>query len=150
MLPAFVYTRQVLEEVLRLYPPGWLLSRKALGDDLLGEYPVPAGIQIYISPYLIQRNPRHWSSPDRFDPDRFAPGHAEDRHPLAMLPFSAGPRNCVGEALARVELQVNLMAIAPHLSLRYDGPPPELDAGVNLRSKHDLMMIPKLRGAPRP
>ena len=152
-LATFAYARQVLEEVLRLYPPGWLLTRKAIGDDRLGEYFVPAGTEIYISPYLIQRNPEHWTAPDRFDPDRFAAERAQDRHPLAMLPFSAGPRNCVGEALARLEMQVNLMTIAPDLRLRYDGQvPPDLDAGVNLRSKHDFMMIPeiKVKAAARP
>ena len=97
-LPRFAYTRQVLDEVLRLYPPGWLMTRKALRDDALGDYFVPAGTEIY-PPYFIQRHPALWNAPDEFDPDRFDPAYFKDRHPLTMLPFSAGPRNCIGELL---------------------------------------------------
>jgi cytochrome P450 len=150
-LAEFAYARQVLEEVLRLYPPGWLLTRKALGDDWLGDYFVPAGTEIYISPYLIQRNPDHWLAPDMFDPDRFAPARAESRHPMAMLPFSAGPRNCVGESLARLEMEIHLATIARDIRLRHDETaPPILDAGVNLRAKHDFWMTPEIRAAARP
>jgi cytochrome P450 len=147
-LPKFTYTRNVIDEALRMYPAGWLMSRRALKDDRLGDYFVPAGTQIYICAYLIQRHPDHWVAPDRFDPDRFDPEHARDRHPLAMLAFSAGPRNCIGEYLSRLEMQIHLMTIAKRLRLRYAGEtPPALDAGVNLRSKHDFVMIPEIRTA---
>ena len=145
-LPKFTYTRNVIDEALRMYPAGWLMSRRALKDDRLGDHFVPAGTQIYICAYLIQRHPDHWVAPDRFDPDRFDPEHARDRHPLAMLAFSAGPRNCIGEYLSRLEMQIHLMTIAKRLRLRYAGEtPPALDAGVNLRSKHDFVMIPEIR-----
>jgi len=143
-LPKFAYTRQVIDEALRLYPAGWLLTRRALKDDHLGDYFVPAGTEIYISPYFIHRHPNLWEDPDRFNPDRFGPDHSHDRHPLAMLPFSAGPRNCIGELFARVEMQIHLMTIAKQLRLRLvEKSPPELDLGVNLRSKHDFMMNPE-------
>jgi cytochrome P450 len=145
-LPRFAYTRQVIEEAMRLYPPGWLMTRKALQDDYLGEYFVPAGTEIYIAPYLIQRHPGLWKQPNRFDPDRFAPEHSQHRHPLAMLPFSAGPRNCIGEFFARIEMQIHLMIIARRLRLRYvEIQPPELVGGVNLLSKHDFIMTPELK-----
>ena len=145
-LPKFAYTRQVIDEALRLYPAGWLLTRRALKDDHLGDYFVPAGTEIYISPYFIHRHPNLWENPDRFDPDRFGPDHSHERHPLAMLPFSAGPRNCIGELFARVEMQIHLMTIAKQLRLRFvEKNPPELDFGVNLRSKHDFMMNPEIR-----
>jgi cytochrome P450 len=145
-LTKFAYTRQVLDEVMRLYPPGWLMTRKALSDDEFGGYIVPAGTEIYISPYFIQRHPALWDKPDQFDPDRFDPASLSDRHPLALLPFSAGPRNCIGEHLARMEMQIHLMIVAAELRLRYaDEAPPELDAGVNLRSKHDFIMFPELK-----
>jgi cytochrome P450 len=147
-LPKFLYTRQVLDEVLRMYPAGWLMTRRALKDDRLGDYFVPAGTEIYIPPYFIQRHPDLWDDPDRFNPDRFGPGPSKDRHPMAMLPFSAGPRNCVGEILARVEMQIHLMTIARRLRLRFvDGNPLELDIGVNLRSKHDFIMQPELKSS---
>ena len=96
-LPKLAYTRKVIDETLRLYPAGWLLTRRALKDDQLGDYFVPAGTEIYISPYFIHRHPDIWEDPDRFNPDRFAPDHSQGRPPLAMIPFSTGPRNCIGE-----------------------------------------------------
>jgi cytochrome P450 len=138
-------SRQVLEEAMRLYPAGWLMTRRALNDDQLGAYFVPAGTEIYIAPYFMQRHAGFWDNPDRFDPDRFGPERSQDRPELAMLPFSAGPRNCIGEPYARTEMQVHLMTVARRLRLSYDGPAPELDVGVNLRSKHDVIMKPELR-----
>ena len=145
-LPKYAYTQQVIEEAMRLYPPGWLMTRKALKDDRLGEYFVPAGTEIYISPYLIQRHPKLWEAPDSFNPDRFGAGEPQQRHPLAMLPFSAGPRNCIGEFLARIEMQIHVMMIAARLRLGLaPGEPPEWVAGVNLLSRHDFIMVPRLR-----
>jgi cytochrome P450 len=145
-LSKFTYTRQVIEEAMRLYPPGWLMTRRALKEDRLGDYFVPAGTEIYISPYLIQRHPAYWEDPDRFNPDRFEAGRSGDRHGLTMLPFSAGPRKCIGELFARVEMQIHLMMIAKSLCLRsVDGNRIELDAGVNLRSKHDFIMAPQIK-----
>ncbi|HTW32210.1 MAG TPA: cytochrome P450 [Candidatus Sulfotelmatobacter sp.] len=143
-LRGFPYSRQVIEETLRLYPAGWLMTRKALADDRLGDYFVPAGTEIYISPYFIQRHPGLWKNPDCFDPGRFDPGRAEHRPELAMMPFSAGPRNCIGEHFARVEMQIHLITVARQLHLRYDYiQMPELDIGVNLRSRHDFVMMPE-------
>jgi cytochrome P450 len=145
-LPKYAYTQQVIEEAMRLYPPGWLMTRKALKDDRLGDYFVPAGTEIYISPYLIQRHPRLWEAPDAFNPDRFGVGEPPLRHPLAMLPFSVGPRNCIGEFLARIEMQIHLMIIAARLRLRLaPGDPPDWVAGVNLLSRLDFIMVPEAR-----
>jgi cytochrome P450 len=146
-MPKFTFTRQVLEETLRLYPAGWLMTRKALKDDQLGDYFVPAGTEIYISPYLIQRHPDFWEDPDRFNPDRFEPGHGHHRNGLTMLPFSVGPRKCIGEFMARLEMQIHLMMIARHLHLRcVSESPVQLDAEVNLRSKCDFIMNPEIKG----
>lgn len=141
----FSYTRQIIEEALRLYPAGWLLTRKALKNDSLGPYFVPAGTEIYIPVYFIQRHPDFWPNPDHFQPERFSP-EAPPRHALAMIPFSAGPRNCIGENLARVEMQTNLMMIGRRLNLRHtEAASPELDIGVNLRSRHNFFMTPTLK-----
>jgi cytochrome P450 len=143
-LPKFVYTRRIIEETMRLYPAGWLVTRRALHDDRLGEYFVPAGTEIYIPPYYIQRHPGLWSEPERFDPDRFSPENSRRRHRLAAIPFSTGPRNCIGALFARVEMQIHLMTVAKHLRLRYvQSGPIDVDAGVNLRSKHDFLMYPE-------
>jgi cytochrome P450 len=148
-LGRFSYTRQVLEEALRTYPPLWLMTRKTIKPDVLGEYVVPTGTEIYISPYLLQRHPHLWQDPDQFDPERFAGG--EDQPRLSMCPFGAGPRNCIGEFFARVEMQLHLMLIAPRLRLRYDDPRPAgMVAGVNLLSNRNFIMQPVLRDPPLP
>jgi cytochrome P450 len=147
-LTRFPYSRQIIDESMRLYPPGWLLTRKALHDDHLGDYFVPAGTEVYIAPYFIQRHPAIWPDPDCFDPGRFDPDRAHDRHRLATIPFSSGPRNCIGERLARLEMQLHLLIIARQMRLRYvQSKPLELDAGVNLRSKYDFIMSPILKPA---
>jgi cytochrome P450 len=141
-----LFARQIIDETMRLYPAGWVVTRKALRDDRLGDYFVPAGTEIYIALYFIQRHPALWEEPDRFDPDRFRPDNSKLRRRLATIPFSAGPRNCIGEHFARLEMQIHLMTIARHLRLRYiPSRPIELDAGVNLRSKYDFIMYPEVK-----
>ena len=141
--PEFAYTRQVIEETLRLYPAGWLMTRRAQSNDKLGDYFVPAGTEIYLSPYIIQRHPNFWKDPTRFDPDRFSRAQLANQHPLAMLAFSAGPRNCIGENLARLEMLIHMKMLAGKIRLRHlKREPAELDLGVNLRSKHDFIMVP--------
>ena len=88
----------------------------------------------------MQRQPDIWPDPDRFDPDRFA---QSDRPPLALLPFSVGPRNCIGEGPARLEMEIYLAMIGSKLRLHYLGD--ELNLGVNLRSKHEFIMVPASR-----
>ena len=145
-LSRFLYTRQIIDETMRLYPAGWLVTRKALRNDRLGEYFVPAGTEIYVPPYFIQRHPDLWEEPDRFNPDRFRPDNSRHRHRLATIPFSAGPRNCIGEHFARIEMQIHLMTIARYLRMRYiPSRPIELEAGVNLRSKYDFIMYPEAK-----
>jgi len=135
------YMRHIIEETLRLYPAGWLLTRRARRDDKFGDFFVPAGTEIYVSPYIMQRRPDVWPHPDQFDPDRF---NQTERPPLALLPFSVGPRNCIGEGLARLEMQIHLATIGSKLRLSYLGDEPVLDLGVNLRSKHDFTMLPTM------
>jgi cytochrome P450 len=143
--PKFTYTRQVIEEALRLYPPLWLMTRRAVSDDWLGDYFVPAGTEIYVSPFLIQRHPDLWEMPAQFEPDRFAPWESDERPRMAMCPFGAGPRNCIGEFLARIEMQTHLMIIARELRLRYDpAQPADMVAGTNLLSRGDFIMTPEM------
>ena len=142
-LSHFTYSRQVLEEAMRLYPPGWLLTSRAIKDDQIDGHLLPAGTEVYISPYLIHRNPAVWQDPDIFNPDRFGPERSKDRHPFSVLPFSAGPRKCIGEMFARVEMQIHLIMVAKRMHLRCSQCEPiEIEAGVNLRSKSDFIMQP--------
>jgi cytochrome P450 len=149
MLPAYIYTRLLIDEALRLYPPLWLMTRKALHDDHLGQYFVPAGMEIYISPYLIQRSPYLWEAPATFDPERMHAARSGDRHELALCPFGAGPRNCIGELFARVEIQIHLMMFARELRLECQhDTPPDITTGMNLLSKHDFIMLPETITSP--
>lgn len=145
-LTKFPYTRQIIEESMRLYPPGWVVSRRTLHDDRSGDYMIPAGTEVYVSIYHIHRNPKLWKDPDCFDPDHFRAGSQKNRHALAAIPFSAGPRNCIGGFLARTEMQIHLVAVARDLRFEYvESQPIEIEAGVNLRSKHDFLMVPRTR-----
>jgi cytochrome P450 len=145
-LPRFRYGRQVIEEVLRLYPAGWLVTRRAMKEDQLGAYFVPKGTEVYIPIYFIQRHPDLWREPDRFNPLRFSVDRSTHQHRLVTLPFSDGPRNCIGEFLARTEIEIQVLTIARHLRLKtVEGIVPELEAGVNLRSRHDFIMVPEFR-----
>jgi cytochrome P450 len=144
MLPNYAYTRSVIDESLRLYPPLWLMTRKALNDDRLGEYFIPAGTEIFISPFLIQHSPQLWEKPDRFDPDRLSANKTSERPELALCPFGTGPRKCIGELFARVEIQIHLMMFGKELRLRRcESGLPEITTGINLLSKHDLHMLPE-------
>lgn len=106
---ALPYTMQVVQESLRLYPPAWIMSRLALADDPIGPYTIPAGSTALVSPYLLHRDPASWPDPERFDPERFAPGGGgESRHSYAYLPFGGGPRLCIGNQFALMEMQILL------------------------------------------
>lgn len=105
---AMPYTMQVVQEGLRLYPPAWATSRMALADDQIGEYRIPKGHSVLLSPYLLHHDPVNWPDPDRFDPNRFAPGADKDRPAYAYLPFGGGPRLCIGNQFALLEMQILL------------------------------------------
>jgi cytochrome P450 len=102
------YTRQVLEESLRLYPPAPFVSRDSIGPDRVGHIDIRGGTSVLISPWLIQRHRKLWDAPDYFDPDRFAPGRREKIHRFAYLPFGAGPRICIGMGFAMQEALIVL------------------------------------------
>ncbi len=102
------YTMQVIQESMRLYPPAWIMSRLAHADDHIGPYIIPAGDTALVSPYLLHHDPANWPNPERFDPERFAPGWEKERHSYAYLPFGGGPRLCIGNQFALMEMQILL------------------------------------------
>lgn len=135
------YSKQVVEEALRLYPPVWLFTRRAIEDDRLGEYHVPAGTDIFIAPYFLHRHPDFWDDPETFNPDRFSEEAVKARDKNAFIPFSAGPRRCIGDFFATVEMQMHLGMMAREFRLVHvPDKPLELDPGVNLRTRHSIMM----------
>ncbi|MGC2695627.1 MAG: cytochrome P450 [Candidatus Angelobacter sp.] len=98
------YSRMVVEESMRLYPPVWTLSRTAVNDDEIGGYHIPAGSEILIFPYITQRHPKWWPDAAAFRPERFAPENSAARPRYAYLPFGAGPRTCIGLNFAMTEI----------------------------------------------
>jgi cytochrome P450 len=102
-LKRLTYTTMVIEEVMRLYPPVWILPRQAQGDDEVGGYHVPAGSDVLVCPYTLHRHPEFWDQPAKFDPKRFDPASTADRSRYAYIPFGAGPRFCVGSSLGMME-----------------------------------------------
>jgi cytochrome P450 len=99
-LERFPYARAVFDETLRLYPPAWLITRKALDADVLGGHDIPSGALIIVSPWLLHRHPQVWQDPQEFRPERFLEGDV-DR--TAFIPFGAGPRLCIGRDFSYVE-----------------------------------------------
>lgn len=135
------YTQQVVNEALRLYPPGWLLSRRTVQPDVLSGYAIPAGANVLLPLYLLHRHPRYWKDPDAFLPERFAPEHEAERPRFAYMPFAAGPRHCIGETFALYEMLLHLQRVARHFRLVHvPDQPIELEAQINLRTRHPLHM----------
>lgn len=137
-LNRFTYTRRVIAEALRLYPPGWLLTRRAIGEDRIGNYTVPAGSDVFISPYLIHRHPDFWDEPDAFRPERFVTPQSQR---YASIPFAAGPRACIGEQFALAEMTLHVVLVARRFRLCHvpEGPI-AVEAQVNLRTRNNLRM----------
>jgi cytochrome P450 len=124
-LPRLTFTDAVFSEALRLYPPVWVLARRAQVDYVACGYQIPRNSVLIISPYVLHRDPTWWPEPERFAPQRFIEspvdddplaGHAKapDRPKLAYLPFGAGPRQCIGNAFAQMEGVMALATMSRH------------------------------------
>jgi cytochrome P450 len=135
------FAQQVIQEALRLYPPGWLFTRRALEADEVGGYPLAARTDVFISPYTLHRHPEFWTTPEEFQPQRFAGIDAKERHRFAYIPFSVGPRHCIGENMAMFEMLVHVTRMARRFRLtRVNDDPIELEAQINLRPRSNLLM----------
>ena len=116
-LPQLAYVERVVKESMRLYPPAWVISRCAIEDDIVGGCRIPAGAIVLVSPYVTHRHPRFWATPNEFDPDRFEPAPQPDRPPFAYFPFGGGPRQCIGNSFAMMELVLVVATIAQRCEL---------------------------------
>lgn len=101
-----VYTRMVIQEALRLRPPGAVVARQVVDADSIDGARLPAGSWVLLCPYLTHHLPEFWPHPERFDPERFGAKEAEKRHPFSFYPFGSGPRICIGNHLAMMEMQM--------------------------------------------
>jgi cytochrome P450 len=140
-LPKLPFVEQVVTESMRLYPPAWIIGRRALEPNEIGSYVVPARSILVFSPYIIQRDPRWFAEPGRFMPERWTPEFKASLPPFAYMPFGGGPRRCIGDQFAWTELILVVSTIAQRWKLRLvPGHPVAPQAVVTLRLKHGLKM----------
>ncbi len=143
------YTRMVIEESMRLFPPAHIISRQPVADDEILGHRIPAGSEVMILPWLLHRKPALWENPACFDPERFAPERAARRPRFAYVPFGAGPRICIGAAFAITEAMIILATIVQRYRLRLKpGFPVEPQGLITLRPRHGLRMILEQRTDP--
>ncbi|KAL6420184.1 hypothetical protein ACFW04_012265 [Cataglyphis niger] len=130
------YLERCLKEALRLYPSVPVISRNVEEDVKLHSYVIPAGTMLVLNIYGVHRDPNFWSNPEVFDPDRFLPERIQKRHPYSYLPFSAGPRNCIGQRFGLLELKA---MIAPLIHNFYLEP---IDHLKDIRLTADIIIRP--------
>jgi cytochrome P450 len=136
------YTKAVIAEVLRLYPPAWAIPRRAVSDDVIGGFRIRAGDNVIAMPYVVHRHPRFWPNPEGFDPERFIDGPPTGDAKLSYVPFGAGPRLCVGKALAEMEAAIVIARIARRCRL-------DLVSGQKVQPRSAITLKPSTRLAMR-
>jgi cytochrome P450 len=146
-IPKLVYTRKVLEESMRLYPPTWIFVRMALRDDPLPSGPtIRGGSKIYLCQYVTHRDPRYFPEPERFDPERFSEAARAARPRFAYFPFGGGAHTCIGEQFALLESVSILALVLSRFRFQVEpGQKISLRPTITLRPKHGI----RLRVFPR-
>jgi cytochrome P450 len=146
-LSKLTYTRMVIEESMRLYPPVHTIGREALADDTVAGLHVPKGSAVLIAPWVLHRHRQLWQQPGRFDPERFSPQQCAARPRFSYLPFGGGRRICIGAAFAMAEATLLLATIAQRYRLRLlPGHPVEPQGLITLRARHGMKMLLLPRG----
>jgi len=139
--PKLRYTEMVVAEAMRMYPPAWIMGRRALNDFQIGDYFVPANSIVLASQYIMHHDSRYYPDPDRFDPERWTAEARESRPKFAYFPFGAGPRICIGESFAWMEGVLLLATLAQKWQMRLvPGHPVAMQPLVTLRTKHGMQM----------
>jgi cytochrome P450 len=140
-IAALPFVERVVTESMRLYPPAWIIGRRAIAAYPLGPYVAPARSILVMSPFVVQRDARYYKEPERFDPDRWTPEFRAALPKFAYFPFGGGPRQCIGESFAWMELILLVATIAQQWQLRLvPGHPVVPQPLVTLRAKHGLRM----------
>jgi cytochrome P450 len=140
-VPKFVFTTQVINEALRLYPPFWMIDREAVADDRVGDTLIPAGSTVIVYVYGAHHAPRYWNDPETFDPERFTRENAAAQPPFTHLPFGGGPRGCIGGNYAMLQILMILSTLLRKYDLELPpGQKIEPRAMVILRPRHGIRM----------
>ena len=135
-VPRCEYATQVIQEALRLYPPFWMVDREAVADDRVGDIAIPAGSTVIVYVYGAHHAPRHWQDPETFDTSRFAKGNDKLRTPFTYLPFGGGPRGCIGNHYAMLQI----LMIMSELLRKYDF---ELAPGQTIEARPKVILQPR-------
>lgn len=146
-LPALAHLRATFAESLRLYPPAWVISRRAIDADEIDGHRIPSGALVVISPFTIHRHPALWDAPERFRPERFV--GESSRHRFAYIPFGGGPRICIGNEFALTEAALVLARVTQKCRLSLVSElMPAVEALVTLRPRGGLAMRATLTTPP--
>ena len=136
---SLAYTRAVIQETMRLYPPIWGLARVAAKEDVIGERNIRVGDRIVLFAYGTHHSPRFWEDPETFKPERFMGEAAKKRRPYTYIPFGGGKRSCIGGAMSQVENTLAMSILLRHYEPQYVGPDPApINATVTLTPKGGL------------
>jgi len=150
-LPRLPFTRNVVSETMRLYPPADFLGREAVVDCTVGGIPVKRGTNLFVSQWVLHRDARFFPDPLAFDPNRWTPAFEAALPRFAYFPFGGGPRFCIGQTFAAAEGALVLATLcqrfhfAPDPAFRL-----ELHPGITLRPRAGVRLIVQRRPAPAP
>jgi cytochrome P450 len=140
-IPSLPLVERIVTESMRLYPPAWIIGRRAINEYAIGGYVAPPRTIFVMSPWIMHRDARYYADPERFDPDRWTPERRAELPRFAYFPFGGGSRQCIGESFAWMELILVVAAIAQRWSLRLvPGHPVVPQPVVTLRTKHGVRM----------
>lgn len=143
-MPRLPYTEMVVAESMRLYPPAWAMGRQATQEIEIGPYRVPKGTFFFFSQYIVQRNPKYFPDPLRFDPERFTPEAKAGRPKFAYFPFGGGGRQCIGESFAWMEAVLVLATLAQRWRLRVVADQTiDVQPKITLRPKFGIQVVPE-------
>jgi len=146
-MPRLEYTAMVLSESLRLYPPAWAMGREVLEDVRIGPYHLRKGTMVFFSQYIVQRDPRWFPEPERFEPGRFTLERKAERPRFAYFPFGGGGRQCIGESFAWMEATLALATLAQRWKFTVNrGQRIELQPKITLRPKNGIQVTALRRG----
>jgi cytochrome P450 len=140
-LPRLGAAWRALQEAMRLYPPVWVMSRVAAEDDVIDGWAIPRGTLVLVSPWALHRHPAHWEAPERFIPARFTAAADAARHPYAYVPFSGGPRQCIGKHFASLEAHLVLVRLLQRVQVRVTAVDVAPEALVTLRPRGGMPVV---------
>jgi cytochrome P450 len=145
-LSSLTYTEGIIKESMRLYPPAWSIARTVIKDFELGGYRIPAGANVVMSQWIMHRDPRFFSDPEKFDPDRWSNENLQKLPKFAYFPFGGGPRQCIGASFAMMEAVLLLATIAGRFELgKVEGKPIVPVPGLTLRPKEGIYVTLRKR-----